>query len=152
MADPKRNTLSKFLFEFMSDSEITSHITQSQTSCCLRDKKNTSTEMTVHLLNRFMVTFAVLANCKKVGMLCPAKFLKQNLSPGHQEKNNMDWERMNVKFQTCVKVSTGSWEDIGRISNSQQERHIFSHDATFSIFSISGCTGIATQWGWRTVT
>ena len=113
MADPKRNTLSKFLFEFMSDSEITSHITQSQTSCCLRDKKNTSTEMTVHLLNRFMVTFAVLANCKKVGMLCPAKFLKQNLSPGHQEKNNMDWERMNVKFQTCVKVSTGSWEDMG---------------------------------------
>ena len=113
-------------------------------------KKNTFTKPTIHLLDRFLVAFAVLANCKKVSMICPAKLKKQTLPSAHQEKHGLGKNECTINSNVRVHSDfSPNLERYGRISNSQQERHSFSHDATFSIFSISTGTGIVTQWDWR---
>ena len=85
--------------------------------------------------------------------MSPAKFKNK---PCHQAtRKDMDWGRMNVQllFHMYIKISPESWEDMGG-SQTASKKGIasFSHDATFSIFSISTGTGIVMQWDCRTVT
>lgn len=86
-------------------------------------------------------------------MICPAKLKKQTLPSAHQEKHGLGKNECTINSNVRVHSDfSPNLERYGRISNSQQERHSFSHDATFSIFSISTGTGIVTQWDCRTVT
>ena len=83
-------------------------------------------------------------------MICPAKLKKQTLPSAHQEKHGLGKNECTINSNVRVHSDfSPNLERYGRISNSQQERHSFSHDATFSIFSISTGTGIVTQWDWR---
>ena len=64
--------------------------------------------------------------------------------PAIRPGKNMDWGRMYNYFNSTLRFHR-ILERYGRISNNQQERHSFSHDATFSIFSISTGNQFALQ-------